>query len=108
MSPPLPEPARPSERLSSLNDVAGLLSSLSGERERVAAKSVDADAAYDAGSSLARARFDELASRATALASAGIEALLASPSSSQAAMTLLAHAIEVEIAQLESLLERAS
>lgn len=106
MSQPLPEPAPPSERLSKLHDVAGLLSSLSGERERVAAQSIDADSAYDAASSLARVRFNELASRATALASAGIEALLASQSSSPAAMMVLAEAIDAEIAQLESLLVR--
>lgn len=104
MSQPLPSPASAGERLSKLHDVAELLASLSGERARVQAAAIDVDAAYDAGSSMARAQFDDLAMRANMVASAGIAALLAAETSCPSATALLADAIEAEIAQLESLL----
>ena len=107
MSRSLPEPASAGERLAKLHDVAGLIASLAGGRTRAETVSFDVDAAYDAGSSLSRARFDDIAARAAMVAAAGIEAVLASDMSSPAAIILLADAIEAEIAQLEVLLARA-
>ena len=107
MSQPLSAPASAGERLVKLHDVAELIASLTGERRHAATASLDVDVAYDTGSSLSRARFDDLASRAAMVAAAGIEAVLASEMSSPAAIMLLADAIEAEIAQLETLLSRA-
>lgn len=94
----------PSERLAKLNEVAALVATLAGARTRVAADTSVIDGAYETASTLARARFDDLASRAVTLASNGVEALLASGDVPPAVLATLADAIESEIAQLETLL----
>lgn len=99
-----PDSAPPSERLAKLHDVAALVNTLAGVRSRAIADMSTIDGAYEAGSTLARARFDDLATQAVALASTGVEALLASGEVPPAALATLADAIESEIAQLEALL----
>lgn len=94
----------PGERLGKLGDVAALVGTLAGARVRVAADASIIDDAYGAGSTLARARFDDLAAAAAALASAGVEAVLGCEHVAPAALTTLADVLESEIAQLERLL----
>ncbi len=94
----------PSERLAKLGDVAALVARLSGARVRVAGDPSRIDEAYDTAPTLARARFDDLATSATASASAGIEAVLGCGDVAPAALATLAEAIDIEIARLEVLL----
>lgn len=100
----VPTAAAPSERLAKLHDVAALVASLAGARAPLAADLSSIDDAYHAGSTLGRARFDDVANRATTLASAAIEALLACREVSPTALAALADAMENEIAHLETLL----
>lgn len=92
------------ERLGKLHDVATLVARLAGARTRVAVDVSWIDSAYDEASTLSRARFDDLAARASAVASAGVQALLACGEGSPTALATLAEAIEAEIGALERML----
>ena len=99
------DPATASERVAKLHEVACLVDALAGgDRRRPVANPAALNLARDSGSTLARARFDDLAGQTVALAAAGIEALLAAENASPAAIDRLARAIEAEIARLEALL----
>lgn len=100
-----PDFATASERVAKLHEVAGLVDALAGGGRRLpVAGSAALDLAHESSSTLARARFDDLASQIAALAAAGIEALLAADTVSPAATERLAMAIDAEIARLEMLL----
>lgn len=92
------------ERVAKLREIAGLVAGMSGGTAKPFAGASDIDRAYEAGSTLAKACFDDIADRAVALAASGVEAILSAGDMPAEAVALLAQEIEREVAQLEALL----
>lgn len=104
-----PKPAllreRASVRLTRLHRVLGLVCAQAGEPAPPEAmwRPGAVDWAYGEAATILQARFDDASAQASAIAAAGVEALLRGPS--QAAAAELARAVAEAIDALEALLE---
>lgn len=104
------QPVGAAERIAKLHSIAGLVGALCADRASGLVSLPQAheiDHSYEHGTTLVRARFDELAEQASALAAAGAEALLSKDVPSPAAIDRLATEIEREIVRLEAVLAGA-